>query len=345
MTTTKHIHIPSTVGVGKLDVGGLTLGTFSKRNRADVPHYVAWGDASNYLVGNNLHQYARPLESLNFQRFADGLGMRPLTYATLGLLLGEGEHHTSIMVGLPVEVMEDKPLLRKTKRSLRDWLEGTHTFSVDHKETIVHVEKVAAMPQPAGTFFAWGLNNHGQWIKTAEDFDATIAICDVGFNTLDVFTLQGGKVMRRFTGGDTVGMRQAVELISRSLKNQYDVRYSLHEVDEFIRGGNTIISNAAGRLDLSNLIADAKSTASDGVNTFLGKQWGNGRQFDDIIFTGGGAAAIRDALIEQYPLGYIMPDPVMANAQGLARYGKRYFDTDVVIGLDPGFGGFKGVLL
>jgi hypothetical protein len=49
--------------------------------------------------------------------------------------------------------------------------------------------------------------------------------------------------------------------------------------------------------------------------------------------------------MEAYPLGYIMPDPVMANAVGLARYGSRVFDRGKTVGLDPGFGGFKAVRL
>jgi hypothetical protein len=345
MTTSKHIHIPSTVGVGTTDLGALSLGDFGKGRRQDEPGSVTWGETSSYLVGNNVHQYARPLESLNFQRFSDGLGMRALTYASLGLLLGGGEHTVSIMTGLPVEVLEDTDMAKKTKRGLRGWLEGQHTFSVNDIETRLNITRVAAMPQPAGTFFAWGLNDSGKWVKTADDFESTVAICDVGFNTLDVFTLQGGKILRRFTGGDTAGMRRAVEVLARALQTQYGVKYSLHEVDAFIRAGNPTISIAAGRKDLTELVDSAKKAASSGIITFLDEHWGNAREFENVFFTGGGAAALRDALLAQYPLGYVMPDPVMSNAQGLARYGKRVFDTDKVIGLDPGFGGFKAVAL
>ncbi|MEA3350513.1 MAG: ParM/StbA family protein [Chloroflexota bacterium] len=341
----KKIHVPSTVGVGSTDLGGLTLGDFSKGHRTETPHKVEWGQTSSYLVGENVAQFTRPLESLNFQRFSDGLGMRALTYTSLGLLLGSGEHTISVMMGLPVEVMENKTLLEKTKRSLRNWLEGEHAFTIDGTQTHLHVKRVATMPQPAGTFFAWGLNDHGNWARANDAFEATVAICDVGFNTLDVFTLQGGKILRRFTGGDTAGMRRAVELLLRSLETQYKVKYSLHEADDFIRKGNPTISNVSGKIDLTDLIVEAKNTAGDGINTFLDEHWGNGRQFEHLIFTGGGAAALKDILIEQYPIGYMMPDPVTANALGLARYGRRVFDTDIVVGLDPGFGGFKVVML
>jgi hypothetical protein len=341
----KTIHLPSSIGVGKAKTGQLTLGDFSKGHRMERPHRVRWGTNSSYLVGEHVANFTQPLESLDFQRFSDGLGMRALTYTSLGLLLGGGEHSLSLMVGLPVEVLEDDVLAAKTKRSLRSWLEGEHTFTVNDTETHLKIERVAAMPQPAGTFFAWGLNDQGKWIRTAADFDANVAICDVGFNTLDVFTLQGGKILWRFTGGDTAGMRRAVELLLRALEAEYEVSFSLHETDALIRQGNPVISIAGGKVDLTALIADAKKAAASGITTFLDEHWDNGRQFEHVIFTGGGAAALENALLEKYPLGYVIQNAVMANALGLARYGHRVFDTEIIVGLDPGFGGFKTVLV
>jgi hypothetical protein len=341
----KAIHVPSTVGIGTTDLGGLTLGDFSKGQRSEIPLRVEWGTTSNYLVGANVAQFARPLESLDFQRFSDGLGTRALTYAALGLLLGEGDFTVSVMEGLPVEVLENDELAQKIKRAIRTWLEGEHTFTVNGVQTRTTVIRTATMPQPGGTFFGWGMNDLGQWARTTADFDATVAICDVGFSTLDLFTLQSGKILRRYTGGDTMGMRRAVEFLLRALETQYQLKYSLHEADAFIRNGDTTLSHISGKIDLTELIIDAKKAAGAGINTFLNAHWGNGRQFDHILFTGGGAAALKDSLLEQYPLGYMVPDAVRANALGLARYGKRVFDTDIVIGLDPGFGGFKAVRL
>lgn len=122
----KSINVPSTVGVGSTDLGGLTLGDFSKGHRTETPHCVSWGNTSRYLVGENVAQFTRPLESLNFQRFSNGLGMRALTYTVLGLLLGGGKNAISIMLGLPVEVLENEELAQKIKRDVRNLLEGEH---------------------------------------------------------------------------------------------------------------------------------------------------------------------------------------------------------------------------
>ena len=55
----KSIIVPSTVGVGSTDLGGLTLGDFSKGHRTETPHRVEWGQTARYLVGENVAQFTR----------------------------------------------------------------------------------------------------------------------------------------------------------------------------------------------------------------------------------------------------------------------------------------------
>ena len=59
--------------------------------------------------------------------------------------------------------------------------------------------------------------------------------------------------------------------------------------------------------------------------SFVERQWGNGRQFVHLLFTGGGAEALRATLLRQYPQGVVLPNAVTANALGLARYAARVF--------------------
>ena len=63
-----------------------------------------------------------------------------------------------------------------------------------------------------------------------------------------------------------------------------------------------------------------------------------------VIFTGGGAKALKTGLLRPYPTARISEDPVMDNALGLARLARAKYGG-VVVGFDPGFGGFKAVLL
>ena len=120
-------------------------------------------------------------------RLSDGPELRALTYATLFELLphDKATHKVALMVGLPVEVMANHQLALATRRQLRAWLRATHTFSVADVPMTVEVAQVQIMAQPAGAFFAWGFDNAGHWQQDQAAAEATIGICDIGFNTLD----------------------------------------------------------------------------------------------------------------------------------------------------------------
>ena len=339
----KKAHIISSVGVGKTDLGNLSLGRLSQGHQRELPHTVEW-NSSRYLVGEHVSDYARPLERLDFQRLSDGPEQRALTYATLGKLFGQGNHRIALLiVGLPVEVQEDEDLSERIKRQLKSWLEGGHTFRLDGQDIRIHIQRVGTMTQPAGTFFAWGLDNHGQWIRSETDYNGLTAICDVGFNTLDLFTVRGGAIQFRYTGGDTAGTRRAVEQLGEILENQYGVRYSLHELDGILRNGNVSLHIAQGPINLTETIKEAKSSAAGNILSFVTKRWGNGNQFANTLFTGGGAILFRADLTAEYPHAHILHGSVLANALGLARYARMLVEQGLVVGLDVGFGGFKGV--
>lgn len=343
----RTVQLPSVVGVGDTNIGQLSLGVLGRgRARPELPHQVRWQTGAPYLVGTGVESYTRAVERMDFLRLADGPELRALTYTALGLLLGTGHYTTAIVVGLPVEVMADNDLAKATLRDLRRWLVNTHTFTVDEVSTQLEISQVQVMAQPAGAFFAWGLNNAGSWTRSTDDLKAQVGICDLGFNTLDLFTVQAGQVVARFTGGDTAGMRRAAEIIVQAVRQQYGVTYSLHQADALLQERQPKLHTAGQTIDLSTLVDQARAAAAGAVIAFLESRWGNGRQFGHLLFTGGGAAALREPLLAQYPYGEVLAEPVTANALGLARYARRAFkDTSLVIGLDPGFGGFKVVSL
>ncbi len=313
----KSVHVPSVVGIGDTDLGLLSLNGASRRKR-ELPITVAW-DGVSYLVGDHVGDYARVVERMDFNRLRDGFELRALLYAALGKLLEGGDHRAALMVGLPVEVMANKELAKETRTALRGWLVGAHVFRVDGIETRLQVEQLQVLAQPAGAYFAWGFDNHGRPTRSAEDLQDPAAICDIGFNTLDLFAVEDGQVKAKFTGGDVVGMRRAADTLARMVKKQYGVALSLHEADALLRQTKPLLATADGRKDLSEAADAALNSTTGEILAFLSNRWGNGRQFRRLIFTGGGAEAIHAALVREYPHGVILENPVQANALGLAR--------------------------
>jgi len=340
-----RIHIPSIVGIGSTDLGLLSAGFTRRGPKLSNPHTLCWADTT-YLVGSGVERFTRPIkERLDFARLSEGAETHALTYTTLGLLLGPGEHIISIMVGLPVTVMADRELARNALKMLRGWLVGEHCFDLDGQIIKLHIEGVRIMAQPGGTFFAWSFDDQGNWVRSRSDLKALIGICDIGFNTLDLFGVQGGEVLREYTQGDTAGVRRAAEILVQQIE-RYGVRLSHHEADTFLCAARPVLSCAAGDIDLRSLSAEAIGVAAGQVIAFLNEHWEQSRRFRHLLFTGGGALLFQSHLERAYPQGVILSDSVSANALGLARYGLRTFKAaDTVVGLDPGYGGFKAAAL
>jgi len=341
----KQTRITSLVGTGNT-----SLGMLETRRARTMPRGVDFGGFT-YIVGEGVEDFTRAYERMDFLKLADSPESRALTYATLGDLLGEGSHKASVRIGFPIQLMLDKEAAQETRRKVRAWMVGAHDFQIDGVRTQIEITAVNTSSQPAGTYAAWALTNEGKPAILGDDKRATVAVCDVGFNTLDLHTIKpGSKSLRRFTDGATLGMHRAAETLRDALLHKYRLKLSLHAADALIRNQKKRIETRHGFKSIEDEVAQSLANAASGVISFVSSLWED-LNASVIIFTGGGAEALKPYLLELYPTGRILEDPVMCNALGLSRLEKssvarKQADGGIsVIGLDPGFGAFKAVLL
>lgn len=325
------VALPSVVGVGDTNTGLLDLaGPFGvgRRRRRPQPRRVAF-DGIELLVGPGVANYTRPVERLDFQRLSEGPELRALTYATLGELLHHDAAVINLVVGLPVEVLQG-PSARATVRQLQSWLLGAHQFTVDDQSLTLCIQALQPIAQPVGAFCEWGLALDGRWARDRADFDQPVAVLDLGFNTLDLFTVQSGQINVRYTQGDTLGIRRAATALVEHVRRQHQRELSLHEADallqQYVRhnGRQAVQLPIAGQtIDVGPAIRAALDTAAGEILSFLDRTWGTGRQFRHLLLTGGGCLLWRDRLLERFPHATLLDDPVTANARGLARLAQR----------------------
>jgi hypothetical protein len=320
--------VPSVVGQGATDLGLLDLAGVTGRRRRKRPHRVTF-DGVELLVGSNVAEFARPVERLDFQRLRNGPELRALTYTTLHELLDGGDFDVNLVVGLPVEVLQG-PAARETVKRLQGWLVGEHRFTLDGSEARLTVHQVKPMAQPVGAFFDWGLDRRGQWVRPKEDLRVPVAVLDLGFNTLDLFSVKAGQISARYTGGDTLGMRRAATALAERVRREHRRPLSLHEADELLRryvggrGRRAVRLPVPGELvDVRDQVRAALEYTVGEVATFVEQTWGNGRQFAHLLLTGGGCLALGEHLARQLPHATLLDDPVTANARGLARLAQR----------------------
>jgi hypothetical protein len=319
--------VPSAVGMGDTNVGQLSLGGIGRQRRRGLPDHVVINDVT-YLVGDGVERYAESMKGLNFLRLRKGAEIRALLYDTIYQVLGAGEHTLDLVIGLPIEVMLSDKQAKSTNNTLREWMIDQHTFTVNEEPVEIEIGNIAIMAQPVGAFFAWGLNDKGEWALDTDILQAAIGVLDIGFNTLDLFAIEGAEIARHYTDGDTLGMRRAAEYLIQAVDTAYDMEVSYHRADRFIREGNAELHTPQGKVNLSNLVDEALAQAASGILSFVqaGDKWGSGRQFAYQLITGGGAEVLRPQIEETFPRGYILQEPVTANAVGLARYAQLAFE-------------------
>ena len=321
--------LPSVVGIGSTDMGLLSLAGVVRSKRRRVPYRVVY-EGVEQLVGPNVEDFARPVERLDFQRLTDTPELRALTYASMYSLLGEGEHEVNIVVGFPVEVFQSGEA-KAVVRGLSRWLVGRQEFSVDGRHVVVVVRKIFPIAQPVGAFFEWGLDISGRWARPKDDLKDIVAVLDMGFNTLDLFTVQAGRIKARYTGGDTLGVRRATTALRQALQRQFGVDYSLHRSDELIReylkgkGRKPVNIRVAGkRVDIRPHIRSAIQNATGEIMAFLDRAgWDDGMEFAYILLTGGGNLLFGDVFRERFPHATLLEDPVTANVRGMAKLAQR----------------------
>lgn len=316
------IHLPSVVGVGNTD-NGLLETSIGNKSRRVLPDETSF-DGVTYLVGQDVARYAEPVQRMDFQRLSDGPELRALFYTTMHHLLGGGTNRdVRVMVGLPVEIMQDRQLAIATRRALRKWMVTDHEYTVNGKKNLLSVTRVEVMPQPAGSYFSWGMDSSGKWIKGVSKLKDTIAICDIGFNTADLFVLESGKIMNRYTAGEKTGIRRAAEQIISIVRQERGINLSLHEADAYLHQSNPELSTYCGIMDLGPIVNQARRSVAAKILQLTERQWGDAKSFRHVLFTGGGSQLLASELKEAYPHGYVLPNAVVANAEGLAKYGLR----------------------
>ncbi|MGB9724726.1 MAG: hypothetical protein ACP5OO_11195 [Chloroflexia bacterium] len=320
----RSVAFPALVAPGAGRFKARLLGTKPKSRTVEVE--TAGG---RFLVGYGAQEQGHPLTiSQALGRFQDAPELLPLFGASLASLgVGDPGVQAVLAVGLPVELLQTEETRRRTVAHLRSLFLGTHTFRVGRTSFCVEVRTLLPLPQPAGAFFAWGLAPDGRWVRPKEDLlEARVGICDIGFNTCDLFAVRAGEVLSRWTGGENIGLRKVLETLQALLYREHGLSLSLHELD--VEGvlwkEEPVLRLPSGALPLRAERDAALSQAAGEVVAFLERTWAGARQFAYILITGGGSRVFQKALRQYFgSSAEFLPEPLVANAVGLARYAAR----------------------
>jgi plasmid segregation protein ParM len=322
--------LPSAVGLADRSVkDGLTLGGVVRPHRATRHPFRVAFEGIEYLVGPNVGHFTKPIDQMDFERFQESPGLRAAFYTALYQMVNGGGRQVALAIALPVEVLQKKEEALRVEQAMQSWLIGNHVFNVDGVETVLTITKIRAkIPQPVATWFDWGMDTTGKWVKGKEAQRAPTLIIDQGFNTLDVVAVEDGQISDRLSGGDTLGMSWAADRLIEVIRHRYDgLTLELYQANDLIEA---VVKAQAAEIhvhgQLQNVTREARQALNAlgvEVDNYLRRSLGKAKDAYQVLLTGGGVLAMGDRLLRRFPKATIMPDPVLANARGLAKLAIR----------------------
>lgn len=281
------------------DIGLAAMGFKSHPAMRQIPITV---QGERYVAGEGAWLVGEPLGSMDYST----LSLEPrrcLFYAALTSILEPGEYQADMVVGLPVPLLAMSEEAQAVISAFRFNYRTTHRWETRAGQYSLTINRVQPLAQPVGAYTDWLLDDQLRQRKGAAA--AEVAIIDLGMNTLDLFVVKGGRIVERFVGGGTVGVRR---LLYRLNGHGQD----LVELDHELRMG--ALKPTGSQLD----------AWLDEVLGLIERTWPNLKRFQAVIPAGGGAVVLGDllrlALLRKGAAVAWPDDPILTNARGLWKW-------------------------
>jgi hypothetical protein len=262
-------------------------------------------ESGQFYVGPNAHDYGRPVENLDVDRFNGTPEMRALLHGSLTRYQqrhGKFNAPLSVVVGLPNEILTGEQAEQNLENAKR-WIRGTHTWTADGQGYSLEIAEVKVASQVTGGLFDYLLDADGNFVPERKGaFSGEVGVITVGFGTVELMVVRNRTPVQRFTTGAASGVRRLLEIVN----GQH--LYSLGELDSQLR---------AGQLD----IREALPIWEREVTGVIERQWGTTwKRFAAVLIMGGGAILLKDSLPYRFNgKAHIPNEPVQAVARGLYR--------------------------
>ena len=220
-----------------------------------------------------------------------------------------------VVTGLPLE------WYKEDKGKLEAKLGGAIKFSVGGEPVNLVLES-KVLPQHLGSVFYQILDDEGQQSAGAEAlFDQSVGVVDIGTYTTGLFaTVEGLQYVDRWSGS----MHNGTYLIEKVVREQgIDLPVGIHTLGKTLAEGKPLREWGKPIAGLDEAVRLGIESLAHEVLAYMLDVWGDGRQFDTIFVTGGGAHLIGQEIREGYPQAVVVNRAMEANVIGFYRFGRR----------------------
>ena len=162
----------------------------------------------------------------------------------------------------------------------------------------------------------------------AERLAAPVAVVDIGGRTTDFVVVADQAVRHDASGSLRCGLLDMKREVADAIRARFDLEEVSERVaDEAVRTGCVRLFGATK--DVTDLVRDARQQLIARLHAQTQRQLGRGAELERILFVGGGAVVLADAIRDWFANQSVAPEPAFANARGMLKYLKY-------VGQEPG---------
>lgn len=258
-----------------------------------------------FYVGDGAHQWGRPVESLDVDRFTGSPEMRAMFYGALTQLVticpDALDDPLNIVVGLPQGLaLGDGG--RANIDAAKAWMRGEHVWYANDEPHCADIANVVMTSQARGAYLDAILSTDGNVNKLLKKGE--VGIVSIGSGTIETLVLSNAEPVNKYTSSVNLGVRRLLELSNTQRL------YSLGELDSQLRDGTL------------NTTATLPIWARE-VTGHIAGVWGDvWKRFAGVIVVGGGRVLLAPQLAKLFG-GKLMAcdEPIYSIARGLWKLG------------------------
>jgi plasmid segregation protein ParM len=229
-------------------------------------------------------------------------------------LFSVGIHNANVnlVTGLPVAWYTDHD-------ALEDALAGAHSYAVNGEPCEIDIQSVRTIPQPFGTLYREMIQD-GIATDPHGYAHATVAIVDIGDGTTDFVVSKALEYMQHdsgLSGSIDVAAAEIYRHVQQQLREHHQAEYARREIEALLHTRSSV-RIAGEEVSLTEFVAPALDFVAHQILDWMSEHWGNARQFEYLIITGGGANLLAKDIREAYPFSTRTGSPQIANAAGMA---------------------------
>lgn len=279
-------------------------------------------DQGEWFIGDLALKQVPQNELLMLQgRTANGdeFGMqfrRRMMFAALAKLFpyahrDESAVEIAIATGLPVDHMQDAGVLKAA-------LMGTYRIKANNADYVVHIGKVAVMPQPYGTIYGQMLMPDGT--MNPHHTANRVGVLDIGGYTIDAALDDNGEYIDSESGSSESGVYTAQQRIAAVLEADFREKPSHEMIEKVLRTGKI---KAFGEWHLYHEeVEDALKPLRDAAMSLISRLWKTGMGLDVIYVAGGGAELVYPLVKKAYRQAVLVENSQLSNARGYLSYAR-----------------------